>query len=121
MKRLVLLAALPLSLFGCAYQDTQRVVVDPQGVDMARYQRDLADCEYLADNNGTGQKVATGAVAGAVVGALLGAATGNHETAAKAAGVGAIVGGAGMAGQGVQDKDMIVKNCMRGRGYRVLN
>lgn len=114
-------ALLPLVFLAACASNSQRVIVDPQGVDMGRYNQDLADCEYLADNNGTGQKAATGAVAGAVVGGLLGAAVGNSTDAKRAAGAGAVIGGASGLGSGMQDKDTIVKNCMRGRGYRVLN
>lgn len=120
MKKLALLSFILLS--ACAAQTSQRVVVDPQGVDMGRYNRDLSDCEYLADQSGsTGQKAATGAVVGAVVGGLLGAAVGNSDTAQAGAGAGALIGGVGATGQTLQDKDSVVKNCMRGRGYRVLN
>ena len=34
---------------------------------------------------------------------------------------GAVIGAAGKAGDAEQEKSQVVKNCMRGRGYRVLN
>ena len=33
----------------------------------------------------------------------------------------AVIGAAGKAGDAEQEKSQVVKNCMRGRGYRVLN
>lgn len=120
MKRTTTLLILSLSLVACA-SDHSPVIVDPQGVDMGLYQQDLAECERLAEQTGTGQKTATGAIAGAVVGGLLGAAVGNSSTAGRGAAAGAVLGGASAAGSGAQEKASIAKNCMRGRGYRVLN
>ena len=37
------------------------------------------------------------------------------------AGAGAVIGAAGKAGDAEQEKSQVVKHCMRGRGYRVLN
>ena len=51
----------------------------------------------------------------------IGAITGNSSSAARGAGVGAVSGGAKGASQGEQDEVRVVKNCLRGRGYRVLN
>ncbi|UWN48935.1 hypothetical protein ASALC70_01125 [Alcanivorax sp. ALC70] len=50
-----------------------------------------------------------GAVGGAVIGGVLGAIFGNSGTAGR------------MAGDAQQEKEQVLKNCMRGRGYRVLN
>jgi len=73
------------------------VVVDKQGIDEAQYQQDLTDCRAVADEVSTGRDAAEGAGGGAVIGA------------------------AGKAGDAEQEKSQVVKNCMRGRGYRVLN
>ncbi len=108
-----------LALAGCASSD--RVIVDPQGVDQAKYQQDLADCRQVAGQVGTGRDAAEGAVGGAVLGGLLGAIFGNSHTAGMGAGAGAVIGGAGKAGDAQQEKEKVLKNCMRGRGYRVLN
>lgn len=107
------------ALAGCA--STDRVIVDPQGIDQAKYQQDLAECRQVADQVGTGRDAAEGAVGGAVIGGLLGAIFGNSRSAAVGAGAGAVVGGAGKAGDAQQEKEKVLKNCMRGRGYRVLN
>lgn len=101
---------------GCAQQ---QVIVDPKGVDMGRYQQDLAECQQISQQ--VQQKAGGGAVVGAVVGGLVGAAVGSHETAQRLAGAGAVVGGAKGAGATAQEKDQVVKNCMRNRGYSVLN
>lgn len=97
------------------------VIVDPQGVDQAAYQRDLAECTTVADQVSTGSSAGKGAVAGAVVGGAIGAIVGDRGAAARLGGVGAVVGGAQGAGQGARSRDQVLKNCMRGRGYHVLN
>jgi len=105
-----------LALAACT--TTDEIIIDKQGVDMSRYDKDLAECRSYATEVQTGKKVAKGAASGAVVGGLIGAVTGN---AGQAAGVGAIGGGAKGASQGERDEVQVVKRCLRGRGYKVLN
>lgn len=117
-----LLAALlgaTLLASGCA--STKRVVVDDKGIDQAAYQRDLAECDAIADQVSTGRDAAGGAVGGAVIGGALGAIFGNSSTAGRMAGGGAVVGGASQAGEAEREKGQVLRNCLRGRGYRVLN
>jgi outer membrane lipoprotein SlyB len=97
---------------------TDEIIIDRKGVDMARYEQDLAECRSYSEEVKTGEKVARGAASGAVVGGLIGAITGD---AGKAAGVGAVGGGARGASEGTRDEVSVVKQCLRGRGYRVLN
>ncbi len=96
-------------------------IIDPKGVNTAKYRQDLAECRVIADQVKVGQKAAGSAVAGAVVGAAVGAAVGNSNTAQRAAGAGATVGAAKGAGRGVNERERVVRNCLRGRGYQVLN
>jgi outer membrane lipoprotein SlyB len=113
----VLLALLVLT--GCT--TTDEIIIDQKGVDMAAYQTDLAECKTYSESVQTGQKAGVGAASGAVVGGLIGAITGGPEGAARGAGVGAVGGGAKGAGEGHEAEVQVVKNCLRGRGYRVLN
>ena len=112
------LGLIPILALLAACTTTDEIIIDKQGVDMSRYNQDLADCRSYATEVQTGKKVAKGAASGAVVGGLIGAVTGN---AGQAAGVGAIGGGAKGASQGEQDEVQVVKRCLRGRGYKVLN
>ena len=105
-------------LAGCA---SRGPIVDTQGVNAAQYQQDLAQCEQYADQVGVGRSAAGGALGGAAIGALIGSIFGNSDTAKRTGGAGAVVGGAKGAAKGAQEKDQVVKNCLRGRGYRVLN
>ncbi len=116
--RIPLFIIAALALGGCA---SRGPIVDTQNTDMARYEQDLAQCRAYADQVDTGAQAGKSAVGGAAVGAVLGAIVGNSTTVARGAGVGGVLGGARGASQGANEKDAVVKNCLRGRGYRVLN
>jgi len=116
MKRYLFVLVLLAVTAACT--TTDEIIIDKQGVDLSRYDQDLAECKSYATEVQTGKKVATGAASGAVVGGLIGAITGD---AGKAAGVGAVTGGARGASRGSEDEVQVVKRCLRGRGYKVLN
>jgi len=118
---LAALAAATL-LGGCAAQQPGRdPIVDLKGVDPARYQVDLAECRTYADQVGVGQDAAVGAVTGAVLGGVTGAVARDSDTAKRAAGVGAVLGGAHGTLSGLEERDRVVRTCLRNRGYAVLN
>lgn len=98
-----------------------KVIIDPKGVNQTQYQQDLADCKQIAKDVSVARRAGVRAAAGAAVGAVLGAAVGNSDTAARTAGAGGVIGGAQGAQRGFQEKDQVVKNCLRNRGYAVLN
>lgn len=113
------LVAIPLALFaGCA---SQGVIVDTKGVNMSSYDQDRRDCESYAGQVSTGTSVARGAGFGAAVGAALGAIFGDSRRVIQSAGAGGVVGGAKGAVKGENEKEQVLRNCLRGRGYRVLN
>jgi len=116
---LACLAAITI-LAGCT--TTNEIIIDRKGVDMARYAADKAECEQYAAEVRTGAKAVRGAASGAVVGGAIGGIAGDSsEAAARGAGVGAVTGTARGISQGERDKVRVVKRCLRGRGYRVLN
>ncbi|EAQ96633.2 glycine zipper domain-containing protein [Congregibacter litoralis] len=101
---------------------TDEIIIDRKGVDMARYAADKAECESYASEVRTGEKAARGAASGAVVGGAVGAIVRDStDGAVRGAGVGAVTGGARGIAEGERDKVKVVKQCLRGRGYRVLN
>jgi outer membrane lipoprotein SlyB len=114
---LLILASL-CTLSGCAARRSG-VVIDPAGVDMGRYQQDLAECRQLAKQ--VHGKAARGAVGGAVVGGAVGAVVGGHDSVEKGAGVGAVTGLARGAAATRRERLRVIKNCLRYRGYKVLN
>ncbi len=97
------------------------VIVDTQGVDMATYEQDLQECEAYADQVPVGERAATGAVVGAAVGGAIGAIFGDGRGAERVGGAGAVSGGVRGAQSGLSERDQVLKRCMQGRGYRVLN
>ena len=112
------------SLIGCRAAQSPFLddpIVDTRGVNQAQYQRDLVECQAYAEQVNVAGDVAVGAVTGAVVGGAVGAAVGNSDTAKRGAGAGAIVGGVREAGAGIREKERVVRRCLVGRGYRVLN
>jgi hypothetical protein len=108
---------LALTLAACS--SAPGPVVDTKGVDPVRYQADLADCQRYAEQ----VRIETGVLRGAAAGGAAGAATGAvlGRDVAEYAGVGAVAGVTQSAIRGDREKSQVVKRCMRGRGYKVLN
>lgn len=126
MKKLCTIILVGL-MSGCAvegHHSGTRVVVDWSQIDdNNRYYQDLAQCRALSEEvPGAGQSAAAGAVGGALFGALVGVLIGDSgDFALQGAGLGAVSGAAGGAGHGAINRDEVMKNCLRGRGYNVLN
>jgi outer membrane lipoprotein SlyB len=123
MRRVTSLALLVI-LAGCA--QSYQPVVDTRGVDTARYQQDLFECRQYAERVSPVGQAATGGLLGAAGGAALGAIVGAFSGGAgTGAAIGAATGGAVGAGAGgvtgVSEQQRIIDNCLRGRGYNVLN
>lgn len=97
------------------------VIVDTKGVDMNKYQQDLSECAEYASRVDVAQNTGNAAVAGGLFGALIGGMAGNRNTA----GIIGLLGAAEAAGQANQQSSntvqKIMRECLRGRGYRVLN
>ena len=98
-----------------------RIIVDQAGVDINAYNNDLYECRQYAGQINAGEDALSGALAGAIIGALVGAAIDNSDTAKRTGGYGAILGGAEAGGDAVQTQETVVKKCLTGRGYKVLN
>ena len=107
-----------LLLGGCA-ADPNKPIIDPEGVDMAQFEADREKCEQVALQ--VEQKAGTEAVTGAVVLGLIGAIFGDSDTIKKSAAAGAVSGGAKGLGKTELERSRVVKNCLRSRGYEVLN
>lgn len=110
-------------LAGCAH--SYQPIVDLQNVDQMRYQQDLAVCRQYADQVDPVKEAGTDLLIGALGGAALGAATGAIAgDAAMGAATGAAIGGIGGAGvggvSGAERQKQIIRNCLSGRGYKVL-
>jgi len=122
-------AAIGLSaavLSGCTA--TSQPIVDTKGVDSNTYAKDNSECQNYADQANVAGDAAIGAVGGAAGGAALGAITGAILPGASAgtgaalgAATGGVLGLGGGAYSGIEQKREIFRNCMRNRGYSVLN
>ena len=115
-KAISILAALILG--GCAAHSS-KPIIDPAGVDMAQYDQDVRECEQIAQQ--VEQKAGEGAGEGAVVGGLIGGIFGGSDGALKGAGAGAVGGAARGSADTQREKSTVVKNCLRNRGYQILN
>lgn len=111
-----------LLLAGCStYGGSSAPIVDRKGVDPVQYQRDYNECQAYAAEVDARRNIGSSALSGAVIGGAMGAIVGNHETAERMAGIGAVTGTARGTGQTMQEKRTVLRNCLIGRGYRVLN
>ena len=101
---------------GCAAHPDP--IVDTKGVDMQQYAQDWDECEVYTEQILISQGVVKGAAAGATVGAVDGAIRGKTgERAAR----GALYGGAVSGLDADEARQRVFKQCLRGRGYKVLN
>ena len=124
MKTIAFLV-LAVAVLGC---QTYTPVVDPQSVRNGdRYYRDQAECRAIAKQGApnwknTAKSTVIGGGVGAGTGALIGAIAGNVGAGLA---YGAVIGGVAGGARGVYEcekgYDDIYRNCMRGRGYNVLN
>lgn len=113
-----LLFSVALLAAGCA---ARKPLVDMKGVDEAQYKVDLAECEQYAEQApGPGGGAAGGAIIGGAIGYGIGRAVGINDPSTLGRG-GAVAGGARGAGSGARSRRQVLSNCLKGRGYRVLD
>ena len=96
-------------------------IVDTKGVNMTQYELDLEECSTFAEDISTGKSIAKGAATGAAVGAVIEAITDDERSWGDTFEVGAVTGGAQSGIRATRQKEQIVRRCLRGRGYKVLN
>jgi len=97
------------------------VIIDEKGVNMSQFSSDLGECEQYASVVPKGERTATSAAEGAVIGGAVGAIFDGSTGAGRGAATGAIAGGVKGAKSSEREKKQVVENCLRYRGYRVLN
>lgn len=102
------------ALIGCA----SKPIVDLKGLDEEQYQQDLKECEAVADQVDTGESTVKGAAFGALVGGAIGIITGNPG---RGLATGGVAGGASGANKGDNERGQVIKNCLKNRGYAILN
>ena len=121
LKLLTVSITVSMLLSACA----SKPIIDTKGVDLVQYQEDLQDCAIIAEQVETGKTIAKSAGAGAAVGAAFGVVTsvitGDTSAIGYSAAYGAVGGGSGGVFKADNEKAMVVRNCLRNRGYVVLN
>ncbi len=93
-------------------------MVDMQGRSQEQFDSDLRDCQGMAASQ---QRTAALAVAGAVIFGVVGAVLATRGFKTDAAEKLAIVGAGTGAADGIGRQQDIVRRCLAGRGYSVLN
>ena len=96
-------------------------IIDTKGVNMAQYEVDLEECSSFSEDISTGKSIAKGTATGAAVGAIIEAITDDSKSRRDALEVGAVSGGTQSGIRAVREKEQIIRRCLRGRGYQVLN
>ena len=123
MKKIVAIALAAAILAGCAAPMHQyRPLVDTDTTS-PQYQRDLEECRAYAMTKPSAENAAAaGAILGALAGvALLALSGGRDGWGNEAAGIGALIGGVEGYSKGAEGQQGVVKRCLAGRGYRVLD
>jgi outer membrane lipoprotein SlyB len=116
----VILLALALTACSSKPRTPGGVIIDKRGIDMQQYAADLDECGAYADEVRAGEKVAAHSAGGAVVGGAVGSIY-RHSDAEEGAAAGAVVGAVRGVERVSAERSLVVKNCMRQRGYIVLN
>ena len=117
MRYSILIAALLAS--GCATRGAGYVpVVDTKYKDPIALQQDLVDCQRFATQR---MDALSGAAVGGLVLGILGAVLMPRGFRNSGFAVGAVAGAAGGAAGANDTQETIIKRCMAGRGYNVLN
>lgn len=116
-------AAAAVILAGCAAPMHQYQPLVDADTTSTQYLRDLEECRAYALTKPSAESSAT---AGAILGALAGVAIlaiggGRHGWGNEVAGAGALLGAAEGYSKGAEGQQGVVKRCLAGRGYRVLD
>lgn len=125
MKTIITICAAAIMLTGCATHGTgasYAPLVDLRGADSTQYSQDLGSCQaYASQRAGAADMAVVGAIAGALIGVAFAAIGGGHGYRNEMAGIGALSGALSGAGQGEGTQRDIIRRCLAGRGYSVLD
>lgn len=121
MRTLTAILALTLTV-GCAHRGQNYVpIVDMRTSDPRTLQIDVEDCQaYARKRPDAASAAVVGAVLGAVLMAVMAGGNRSHNPGFWTA-AGAATGAAGAANGAQGTQEDIIKRCLAGRGYSVLN
>ena len=113
--------ALCVSMTGCASMgrgSSYVPLVDTAGKDASTLAADVQQCQEYAKQRANAE---TGAMVGAIAVGLLSAFLAPRGYRNQVAGRGAVLGAIGGAGEAGGTQEDVIKRCLAGRGYNVLN
>lgn len=121
MKPLTLVIVATLAT-GCAHRGaTYLPMVDSRNVNHQALSADTQECQaYATQRPDAGSAAVVGAVLGAVLMAVV-AGGGRSHNAGFWTAAGALSGGLGAANGAQDTQETIIRRCLAGRGYSVLN
>jgi outer membrane lipoprotein SlyB len=79
------------------------------------------ECKLFAEQVRVRERATKGAIKGAVLGGAGGAVFGNSDTTARSAIATGVVSLTQAYEKSTREQERVVRNCLRGRGYRALN
>jgi len=85
---------------------------------MTLYETDLEECKVYSNDISTIKSIAKGSATGAAVGAVIEAISDKRKDGIE---LGAVSGGTRSGLRAIREKENILKRCLKGRGYKVLN
>jgi|TARA_B100001093_G_scaffold94498_2_gene86664 hypothetical protein len=97
------------------------VIVDTADVDLNKYYADLAECKAFAKKVDVRDQTTRGVVGGVIVGSVVGAIIGNSDDAKRGGGAAGVLGGIEANAEARKEQNKVMRNCLVGRGYSVLN
>jgi outer membrane lipoprotein SlyB len=98
--------------------DMAKPIIDTKGVDMTLYETDLEECKVYFNDISTIKSIAKGTATGTAVGAVIEAISDKRKDGIE---LGAVSGGTRSGLRAIREKENILKRCLKGRGYKVLN
>ena len=106
---------------GLLDKSADQIIVDTKGLDLNEYERDLSQCDALAQQINISKRTRDRAIGGVVVGSVVGAILSDSDSAKKIGGTAGVVGGVKGNVQARKEQQKVIKRCLQGRGYKVLN
>ncbi len=106
---------------GLLDKSADQIIVDTKRLDLNEYERDLSECDALAQQINISKRTRDRAIGGVVVGSVVGAILSDSDSAKKIGGTAGVVGGVKGHVQARKEQQKVIKRCLQGRGYKVLN
>ena len=101
-------------LAACSVTD-RTPIVDLQGVNIAQYNQELADCQNYADRVDGEQEIELRTTIGVIAGAAIGITLGEPDFVQYTAGLGAVSGATEGTVNVIEERNTVLRNCLQNR------